>query len=78
MDASLVRRWVQEFNRDKDTVCVHKRSGLLSLITEVFKNVFATSLQMIDALNEPDYNLFLFLRDLKSLLVDNASQETMI
>ena len=60
MDALLVRRWLKEFNRDKETLCDRKRSSLLSLIIEVFKNVFATSLQIIDASNEPDYHLFLF------------------
>lgn len=56
MDESLVRRWVREFNKGRETVCDRKRCRP-SLVTVERENVFATLSQTIDASNEPDYHL---------------------
>lgn len=57
MDESLVRRWVREFNKGRETVCDRKRWCRPSLVTVERENVFATLSQTIDASNEPDYHL---------------------
>lgn len=62
MDKLLVRSWLQEFNRDRETVRDRKRSSRSLLITDFIANDIHRS----------------FLQNLKSCLVDDASQETMI
>ena len=66
---------MREFTKDRETVRDRKHSVRPLLVTEELKNVSAISLQMINASNEPDCH---FLQNLRSCLVDNASQETMI